>query len=459
MANIINPSTIICPQCGDQTNGMFCERCGAKLIKKCQICGMEQSLSAKFCNECGAPHGTGTSAQADKSKAEWNNSDLVAVRSRIEVGTQTTNSLAITNIYNPIISSQISDLLVGKHFGMSDPGSSLNEKEQSPKRLQDSSIITADQMTPSDGRSRAKKHLNLSQWDDAIAEATAAIKLDARDGISYSYRAIGNLMIGELDHAEADSKDAIQLNPQECEDFIFVQHLVCFMRGMYDGGIAGMAGEYKGPLPANPQKSPVVVSESLKRMFAQTGELIPAYNQCALVHLLTAFLNLVVGKKAVALADGTDAIRLAPRCAIAYFLRAQAWERQDAARALADVSEAVRIAPLFADGYAVRANIYISQRKYERALLDINEALKINPRHLDSISRRAELELIQGNWDAAIESATEVISKYPWFPWVYGTRALAFSEKGDLKAAEIDMREGERLANLIKQVSSDFGGS
>lgn len=47
--------TVICPSCGKPTaSGKFCEACGAPLDKKlCPNCGAKNSVSARFCNNCG----------------------------------------------------------------------------------------------------------------------------------------------------------------------------------------------------------------------------------------------------------------------------------------------------------------------------------------------------------------------------------------------------------------------
>jgi tetratricopeptide (TPR) repeat protein len=47
---------MLCPKCGKEASGKFCNECGAQLpqVRKCPDCGAEQPMTAKFCNECGA---------------------------------------------------------------------------------------------------------------------------------------------------------------------------------------------------------------------------------------------------------------------------------------------------------------------------------------------------------------------------------------------------------------------
>lgn len=45
---------ILCPYCGNKTpKGKFCMECGQALVHKCEKCGTELNLGAKFCPECG----------------------------------------------------------------------------------------------------------------------------------------------------------------------------------------------------------------------------------------------------------------------------------------------------------------------------------------------------------------------------------------------------------------------
>ena len=48
-----------CSKCGhdNRISAKFCEECGAPFARKCGKCGTELSATAKFCSECGAPAG------------------------------------------------------------------------------------------------------------------------------------------------------------------------------------------------------------------------------------------------------------------------------------------------------------------------------------------------------------------------------------------------------------------
>lgn len=44
-----------CLQCGAESYGKFCTRCGALLQKVCPVCGEKVTSDAKFCLSCGNP--------------------------------------------------------------------------------------------------------------------------------------------------------------------------------------------------------------------------------------------------------------------------------------------------------------------------------------------------------------------------------------------------------------------
>jgi tetratricopeptide (TPR) repeat protein len=93
-----------------------------------------------------------------------------------------------------------------------------------------------------------------------------------------------------------------------------------------------------------------------------------------------------------AMADYSEAIRLKPDFAGAYFNRANGHRRRnDNEAALADWAEALRIKPDFAEVYASRAFMHRALGDYARSLDDYQSALKIDPRQPSAIGGLAWL--------------------------------------------------------------------
>jgi len=60
-----------CPNCGAQSDGAFCSQCGAPLKgAQCRECKAALAAGARYCNNCGAPTGSGS---ASRGKGDGDN--------------------------------------------------------------------------------------------------------------------------------------------------------------------------------------------------------------------------------------------------------------------------------------------------------------------------------------------------------------------------------------------------
>jgi len=87
-----------------------------------------------------------------------------------------------------------------------------------------------------------------------------------------------------------------------------------------------------------------------------------------------------------AITEFTEAIRLYPDYALAYFNRAEAYCRKDNYdRGIADFTQAIKLDPDDEDFYSERGFAYIMKKDYDRAIADFYEALEIDPDCEDAI--------------------------------------------------------------------------
>ena len=105
----------------------------------------------------------------------------------------------------------------------------------------------------------------------------------------------------------------------------------------------------------------------------------------------TAYSN--KGQTDSALADYTEAIRLDPDFAQAYYERGIVhFERGNTDEALADYTEAIRLNPGFANAYFNRTYVRAARHDFRGAVLDALKFLKIAPKDHDAPEIQARLK-------------------------------------------------------------------
>ncbi|NLF72869.1 MAG: tetratricopeptide repeat protein [Candidatus Anammoximicrobium sp.] len=145
----------------------------------------------------------------------------------------------------------------------------------------------------------------------------------------------------------------------------------------------------------------------------------------------------------------TRAIEVDPEYGIAYFQRgytnARWFSRRDA---IADYTEFIRLDPNDAEAYFNRGYNYEMWMGNDMslAIADYTEAIRLDPQMVHAYYRRAEAyRRKKGDYDRAIADFTEVIRLDPKNSFAYHGRGLAYQKKGDLKKAQSDFAEAERL--------------
>ena len=127
-----------------------------------------------------------------------------------------------------------------------------------------------------------------------------------------------------------------------------------------------------------------------------------------------------------ALADFTEAIRLDPKCALAYLYRGYFYntlEKGEWDLALADFTEAIRLDPQMARG--IRLNL--------------------NPQMAWAYANRGIERCLKNEFDEAIADCSKAIRLDPKCAFAYSLRSLAYEKKGDTDKARRDHEQGARL--------------
>jgi serine/threonine protein kinase/Tfp pilus assembly protein PilF len=146
-----------------------------------------------------------------------------------------------------------------------------------------------------------------------------------------------------------------------------------------------------------------------------------------------------------AIADTTEAIRIDPRSAEAYAVRAVAEERSgDHHRAIADANEALRIEPTQRYAYAARGSAYNSLREWDRAIADLDEALRQTPNASWLLAIRSWAYRSKGDLDHALADINRAIELDPAVADFWLRRGQIRARKNDFVHALDDLNESLR---------------
>ena len=112
-----------------------------------------------------------------------------------------------------------------------------------------------------------------------------------------------------------------------------------------------------------------------------------------------------------AIADHTEAIRLNPKCHLAYCSRAfEYYKKGDYDKTIADCSEAVRLSPKCADAYYYRALANQKDGDNEKAVADYSESIRLDPNNPAGYTLDAGASIIKGvSLTKAIADCTRAI--------------------------------------------------
>ncbi|NLY02212.1 MAG: tetratricopeptide repeat protein [Rhodopirellula sp.] len=148
-----------------------------------------------------------------------------------------------------------------------------------------------------------------------------------------------------------------------------------------------------------------------------------------------------------AIADITEAIRLDPKYRAArYTWRGDAYRRKrDDDSAIADYTEAIRVDPAYAMAYSCRGSAYLSKKDYDSAIADFTQVIRLVPKDADAYRSRGDAYHGKRDFDSAIADLTDAIRLDPKDWSAYCGRGRAYYSKRDYDAAIADFIDAIRL--------------
>jgi tetratricopeptide (TPR) repeat protein len=164
-----------------------------------------------------------------------------------------------------------------------------------------------------------------------------------------------------------------------------------------------------------------------------------------------AGLRLEAGAAADAVADYTQALRLAPPDVVALSGRARArMLLSDTKGALEDFSEALKLQPASAGLLIARGHVYFVRGEAAAAIADFTEALRLNPSSASALNQRGLAYRRSGETEKAITDYTAAIAINPVYALAYNNRGYAYESIGRKDDAIADFRSALLLdASLV----------
>lgn len=226
-------------------------------------------------------------------------------------------------------------------------------------------LATADEDSSAAYHTRGAARAVLGDYDKAIADFDAAIRLNPKTAINYLDRGLAKEVLGEKSAAKADFEKATQINGDLAEDYYKDG------RGKNGGGAYEAAMDsFDKALRLNPEYAPVYSNRAISQNDLGQRELRREHPEKAKYHLRGA------------IADCTEAIRLSPKYTAAYNNRGLAKYRLGQSEAACGNSQAAK-------------------KHYQAAIADLDKAIQLNPKHIKAHRNRGYVKEKLGQQEAA----------------------------------------------------------
>jgi tetratricopeptide (TPR) repeat protein len=260
---------------------------------------------------------------------------------------------------------------------------------------------------------------SVEDFEQAAADATAALRADPSLASAYRFRALGHSGLFDDDQALADAREAVRLAPDDAETLLA------------RGQVRAARGED---------------AEAVKD-FNEALRLDPGH---ARAHARRGLSRLEVGDRAGALADCTRAVELAPQDATGYAARARVHiDARRFAEALADLDRARELEPSDVITLCVRGMCHLARHASHKALADTDAALAVNPWSPSALAVRALSHLDSGKKTWALADMGTAAARQPRSPFVQMLWAMLLHALGR-QAEAIDA-----CAPLLKRAPKD----
>ena len=149
----------------------------------------------------------------------------------------------------------------------------------------------------------------------------------------------------------------------------------------------------------------------------------------------------------------TEAVRLNPEYAEAYYNRGKAYDdKEEFDRAIQDLDKAIDLNPKYAEAYYNRGKAYDDKEEFDRAIQDYNKAIDLNPKYAEAYYNRGKAYGRKTEFDRAIQDLDKAIDLNPKYAEAYINRGAAYGRKTEFDRAIQDLDKGLETLNMPRHI-------
>jgi tetratricopeptide (TPR) repeat protein len=296
---------------------------------------------------------------------------------------------------------------------------------------------------------QALARIETADWNEAMADANQALKLDPKLAQAYAARARARTGKREYEKALADATHALELDARNSLAHV-VRALVFLERHEFERGLDA-AQQAVTLEPSSPWAYLVRANAHLG--LKQSGKALEDYSQA--LELNPTFAAPYIGRSRLylgwdqrekALDQANTACQLGPSVASAFTQRAIVKVAlQDYTHAVADATEALRLDPATPEAHAWRALAHALTNDQQAALKDADEALRLDERQAVPFLVRAMVSSRRDALEQALAEANQALVLDNQLSPAYFVRGLAYAAQKKLDLAWKDFATGARL--------------
>lgn len=305
--------------------------------------------------------------------------------------------------------------------------SGVSKKDPVPKE----SAPIAKKVPSTDPFERGVEAMNRNDVDSAIAEFTAAIKLNPGNAAAFECRGFCFFQKGDLETAHADLTTSIKLSDRSKTAFL-ARAEVFIAKNDLDQAESDCSAAIR--LDASDIRS-VMKRGIIRHRNKRYANAIDDFTTAIQIDPS----NVMAYKRRAAAAYDLD-LDVAP---FAFTGNGQPYPMYD--KTIADLGQVIRLAPKDVEARLERGRLHWLKGMVKLAADDCTEALKLDDKRIEAYAIRARAREALGEYDPALGDYTQVIQMRDTDDSAFGGRASVYSAKQDFSRALADYATAIRL--------------